>query len=113
LKSEIYAKVKSDKYKIITDLVTHVYAMENKMGSRMSIIREDLETHKSDVRWPSTTRKALDKQHKMSPPELNNKPGTCGRISSQHGENSRPNGQQWKLEPDVQVVAVKGQTPLL
>jgi ribosomal protein S25 len=46
LKSEIYAKVKSDIHKIRTDLITQVHAMENKMGNCMSVIREDLETHK-------------------------------------------------------------------
>jgi hypothetical protein len=65
LKSGIWAEVKSDTSKIGADLIAQVHAMESKMSSCMSVIREELQTQEGDLCTDQAElEERLDKQQK-------------------------------------------------
>ena len=65
LKNDICAELKSDISEIRADFMTQVHAMEDKMGSCMSAIREELGTQIGDLCAGQTElEERLDKQQK-------------------------------------------------
>ena len=89
MKSDICAEVKSDMSKIRADLIIQVHALENKMGNYMRVIREELETHISDLcAGQAELEERLDKQQENVASMFEQQ--CCGRKWRPPGENSRP-----------------------
>jgi hypothetical protein len=68
--------------KIRADLITQMHAMENKMSSCMSVIREVIQTQIGDALAKQNSKRGLISNRRMSTPWLNNYPEPAGEYRS-------------------------------